>query len=72
MCMEAATPRICEEEIVEFMQICKSAADDSRRCRQIIGQLRQDNKAKAAEIERLMWWIIHYGIEDKVKQDGKP
>ena len=47
--MSESAPRILQEEIDEFMSVSKNEADDSRRCRQIIGQLRAElAKAKGA------------------------
>jgi len=53
--MEAATPKINDSVIKEFMTTCKSEKDDSQRCRRIIGQLQAENE-KLKE-------ILNEGIE---------
>ena len=57
--MATGTPKMPQSAIDEFMNTCKSEADDSQRCRQIIGQLTaevEDYKKALDEIYR--WWPI--------------
>ena len=45
-------PRMPQSEITEFMEVSHSEADDSQRCRRIIGQLLFDKKQLLAKLDQ--------------------